>query len=156
MHWIARQVPGSTSVRPWLHRLRGVSIKRPVFIGDDVYIDNEYPECVELHENVSISMRVTIVAHTRGPGKVILEKDSFVGPGSIICTSVGRVIRIGEGAVISAGSVITKSVPPGIMVAPAPSRPVAEVQVPFTDRVTMKEFLGGMKPLKSRSKRFGD
>ena len=51
-HVMARFSPGSTSLRPMLHRARGVTIGRDVFIGDDVFIDNEYPDCVELGDNV--------------------------------------------------------------------------------------------------------
>ena len=46
---MARFLPGSTSLRPFLHKLRGVRIQGDVFIGDDVYIENEYPECIEIH-----------------------------------------------------------------------------------------------------------
>jgi acetyltransferase-like isoleucine patch superfamily enzyme len=147
LHWVARQAPGSTSLRPFLHRLRGVTIQKGVFIGDEVYLENEYPECVEIHENVSISMRVILIAHTRTPGKIIIEKDSFVGPNAVICSQDGSVIRIGQGAVVAAGSVVTTSVAPKIMVAPPPTRPVARVLVPLTKEATFKEFLAGIAPL---------
>jgi len=153
LHWIARQVPGATSLRPFLHRLRGVRIRGSVFIGDEVYLDNEYPECVELHDNVAISMRVTIVAHTRGPGRVILEKDAFIGPNSVICCRDGQVIRIGQGAVIGTGSVITRNVPPHTMVAPSPTRPVARVLTPLTEKTSMDDFLAGLMPLGKANKK---
>ena len=144
-HLVARFAPGSQSFRPFLHRLRGVTVKKGVFIGDDVYIDNEYPECVEIHENVSISMRAIIIAHTRGAGRVVLEKDCFVGPNVVLCCSAGRVLRIGEGAVVSAGAVITRSVPARTMVAPPPSRAVARVNVPFTLLTTLHDFHAGVE-----------
>jgi acetyltransferase-like isoleucine patch superfamily enzyme len=137
--------PGADSLRPWLHRRRGVRISGPVFIGEDVLIETEYPECVEIHENVSISMRAIIIAHTRGAGKVILEKNCFIGPNAVICCSVGKTLRVGEGAVVSAGSVVTRSVPARTMVAPPPSRAVATLEVPFTNDVAMDQFLSGMK-----------
>src|SRR5271170_6343938 len=74
LHLMARFLPGSLSLRPFLHRLRGVTVGDGVFIGDDVYLDNEYPECIEIHENALISMRTLLIAHTRGPGRIILEK----------------------------------------------------------------------------------
>src|SRR5580704_1064032 len=52
LQFAARVAPGSQSFRPLLHRLRGVSIGKNVFIGDDVYLENEYPECVEIQDNV--------------------------------------------------------------------------------------------------------
>ena len=151
LHSIARQVPGSSSLRPFLHRLRGVTVAKGVFIGDDVYIDNEYPECVELHENVSVSMRALLIAHTRGPGRIILEKDSFVGPNAVICCYAGRVIRIGEGAVVAAGAVVTRSVAARTMVAPPPSRAVAKLARPLTVETSIEEFLAGMSPVRSPS-----
>lgn len=151
LHLLARFAPGSESLRPFLHRLRGVTIKDGVFIGDDVYIENEYPECVEIHENASISMRTLIIAHTRGSGRIILEKDSFVGPNVVLCCSAGRTIRIGEGAVVAAGSVVTHSVPARTMVAPPPSRAVARLKVPFTLQSSMDDFLTGMELIKRPS-----
>jgi hypothetical protein len=38
LHLMARNLPGSMTVRPFLHRLRGVKIQKNVWIGDDVYI----------------------------------------------------------------------------------------------------------------------
>ena len=147
LHLMARFLPGSLSLRPFLHRLRGVAIKDGVFIGDDVYLDNEFPECIEIHANVIISMRALLVAHTRGPGRIILEKDVFVGPNVVICCSAGRKIRIGEGAVISAGAVITRSVPAHVMVAASPSTAVARVNVPFTRHTKVADFLAGLETM---------
>src|SRR5262249_7048085 len=48
LHKLARAVPGSTTLRPALHRWRGVAIGHNVFIGDDVYLENEFPELVEI------------------------------------------------------------------------------------------------------------
>jgi acetyltransferase-like isoleucine patch superfamily enzyme len=144
---VARLTPGATNVRPWLHRRRGVKILDSVFIGEDVIIETEYPECVEIQDCVSISMRAIIIAHTRGPGKVILEKKCFIGPNAVICCSAGHTLTVGEGAVVSAGSVITHSVRAHTMVAPAPTRAVATLEVPFTNDVGMDQFLSGMKPL---------
>jgi acetyltransferase-like isoleucine patch superfamily enzyme len=148
---MARFAPGSQSLRPFLHRLRGVTVKRGVFIGDDVYIDNEYPECVEIHENASISIRAVIIAHTRGSGRIILEKNSFVGPNVVLCCSAGRTIRIGEGAVVAPGAVVTHSVPARTMVVASPSRPVARVKVPLTNQTSIDDFLSGIEPIKRPS-----
>ena len=147
LHVLARILPGSTSLRPWLHRARGVRIGRGVFIGDQVYIDNEYPECVEIHENVQISVRAILVAHTRGPGRIIVQKGAFVGPNAVLVCGAGRVLKIGEGAVIGAGSIITKSVPPRLYVAPPGPRPLARVRVPLPLAKSMEEFWGGLTPL---------
>ena len=65
LHQLARSLPGASSLRPFLHRLRGVKIHGKVYIGDDVYLENEYPECIEIHDEVQIGLRTTVIAHTR-------------------------------------------------------------------------------------------
>ena len=144
---LARLVPGAEGFRPFLHRLRGVQISGRVFIGEDVLLETEYPECIEIHDNVAISIRAVIIAHTRGPGKVVLEKNSFIGPNAVVVCPVGKTLTVGEGSVVSAGAVITRSVPSKSMVAPPPSRTVATLEVPLTTDVTMEQFLAGMKLL---------
>ena len=148
LHLAARSLPGSMSLRPRLHRWRGVTVGQNVFIGDAVYLDNEYPEAIEIQDDVQISIRATIVAHTRGPGKVIIGKAAFIGPNSVIVCGAGRKLRIGEGAVIGAGCTITKSVPPRLYLAPPSPQPVARVQKPLPLASNMGEFWAGLKPLR--------
>jgi acetyltransferase-like isoleucine patch superfamily enzyme len=132
-----------------LHRARGVKIGDHVFIGEEVYLDNDYPECIEICEGAQINIRTTIIAHTRGPGKVIVGKNASVGQNTTIACSEGRLISIGEGAVIGPGSVITKSVPPRLYVAMAPPRPLARVEVPLTTEGSIVSFRAGLRPLKN-------
>lgn len=148
LHSLARISPGATTVRPRIHRWRGVRVGASVFIGEDVYIENEFPNCVEIQDNVQISIRAIIIAHTRGPGRVIIERDAFVGPNSVIIAGADRTVRIGRGAVVSAGSVITRSVPAGLYVSPPPVRAVARVSVPLPVATSMREFLAGLAPIR--------
>jgi acetyltransferase-like isoleucine patch superfamily enzyme len=91
-------------------------------------------------------MRVTIIAHFRETQGVKIEEDVFVGPGAIILPNV----VIGKGSVVAAGSVVTKSVPPGTMVQGNPAVPVAKCNVPLGPQTTIAEFSRGLMPL-SRS-----
>lgn len=111
LHVLARILPGATTVRPWLHRARGVHVGRNVFIGDDVYLENEYPCAVEIQNGVQISVRAIILAHTGGAGRIVIEKGAFIGPNAVLVTSRDRTLRIGEGAVIGAGVVVTQDIP---------------------------------------------
>ncbi len=147
LHRMARTLPGSTNVRPFLHRLRGVKIGERVFIGDDVYLENEYPECVEIRDDVEIGLRSVILAHLRGPGKVLIKQKAWVGPCCVIAGPRGRVLTIGEGAVIGACSVITSDVPDHAFVRPASPQRVATAHVPLTS-ATYAEFLRGLSPVR--------
>jgi serine acetyltransferase len=155
LHLLARFVPGATSFRPLLHRLRGVKIAKRVFIGDEVYLDNEFPEAIELHEGALIGLRSTIVAHTRGAGRVIIGKNVVIGAGSLITCSGGQTLEIGEGAVVGAGSVVANSIPPFTLCGSPRARALATVTVPFTLETSYQEFLRGLRPLRSSSSHAG-
>lgn len=148
LHIIVRFSPGASSFRPFLHKLRGVKIYGKVFIGDDVYLENEHPECVEIHDQAQIVLRTIIMAHFRGAGKVIIGKKVWAGAGCIIAASVGQTLTVGEGAVIAAGSVVTRDVPPFTFVGGVPAKPIATVTVPMTLETDMESFKKGLVPLK--------
>jgi carbonic anhydrase/acetyltransferase-like protein (isoleucine patch superfamily) len=153
LHLMARFLPGSTSLRPFLHRLRGVKVYGNIFIGDDVYLENEYPECVEIHDGAGIALRSTIIAHTRGEGKIIIEKNVVIAVGCTIICSPGQSLTIGEGSVISAGSVVQNSIPPHTLCAGPRIKAVATVTVPFTSQTSYQDFVRGLRPLGNRSKK---
>jgi acetyltransferase-like isoleucine patch superfamily enzyme len=152
LHLLARTLPGSTTIRPMLHRLRGVTIGKDVFIGDDVYLENEHPSAVEIHSGAQISVRAVLLAHTRGSGRLIIEKDAFIGPNAVVATTGNRTLRIGEGAVIGAGVVVTRSVPPRVFLAHEPAKPVADVMVPLPKAAKMEDFVRGLVPVGRQSK----
>jgi acetyltransferase-like isoleucine patch superfamily enzyme len=121
-----------------------------VFIGDDVYLENEFPEAVEIHDGVQVSVRAIILAHTRGAGRIIIEKDAFIGPSAVIVTSGNRTLRIGEGSVVGAGAIITRDVPARTLVANDSTRPVARVRVPLPLAESMEDFVRGLSPIPGR------
>lgn len=152
LHLMARFLPGSDSLRPFLHRLRGVKIHGKVFIGDDVYLENEYPECVEIHDGAAIGLRCTIVGHTRGPGRIIIEKNATIAAGCTIVCSSGQCLTIGEGSVVAAGSVVTNDIPSHTLCAGPRIKAVAKVTVPFTLQTSHQDFVRGLRPLKTQGK----
>jgi heptaprenylglycerol acetyltransferase len=152
LHQLARAVPGATSLRPFLHRLRGVKIEGKVFIGDDVYLENEYPENVEIHDGVQIGLRSTVIAHTRGGSRIVLEKNVFIGANCIIAAPIGKTLTIGEGAVLSIGSCVTSDIPPLTFFGGEKAKPIAKVTVPLTMDTSYQKFVAGLRPL-PKSKR---
>jgi acetyltransferase-like isoleucine patch superfamily enzyme len=144
------------SIRPLLHKLRGVDIRGKVFIGEEVYIENEHPECVEIHGNTQIALRTMIIAHLRGKGRVIVSEKVWIGAGCIIAASVGQTLIIGEGAVVGAGSVVTKDVPPFTFVAGSPAKPIAKVTVPLLKDTEMADFKKGLIRFEKQSDTISD
>ena len=143
----ARLAPGASSLRPLLHRARGVRISGRVFIGDDVYMENEYPECIELEDGAQICLRSTLIAHTRGAGHIVIKKNAFIGAHCVITAPTGRTLTIGEGSVVTAGSVVASDVPPGILFGIEKARPLARATVPLTMETDFQNFLVGLRPL---------
>lgn len=150
---LALYAPGFKTTRVRLHRMRGVQIGDNVAIGTSVLIETAYPQLVSIGNNVSISMRSVIVAHFRestdkaktgqGPS-VSIEDDVYIGAGSIILPN----LTIGRGAVVTAGSVVSQSVPPLTMVQGNPARPVALCGVPLAGS-SYADFVRNLIPLDS-------
>lgn len=146
-HLIAQFAPGAQTFRPFMHKLRGVKISGTVFIGDQVYIENEFPEMVELHDGVQIALRSIIMCHFRDVGKVVIQEKVWIGPNCVISATGGRTLTIGEGSLIAASSVVTRDVPPFTFMGGAPAKPIARVTVPMTVTTPYEDFQKGLRPL---------
>jgi len=133
---LARAMPGAQTLRVKLHRARGVHIGKGVWIGYDVILDTSRPYLITIGDRASLSMRVTVIAHFRETQGVTIEEDAFIGPGALILPNV----VIGRGAVVTAGSVVTKSVPPMTMVQGNPAVAIAKCGVLLTPEVSVKAF----------------
>jgi acetyltransferase-like isoleucine patch superfamily enzyme len=140
----ARHAPGATSLRVWLNRWRGVHIGRNVWIGYDAIIETSRPDLVTIRDGAAVQIRATIIAHFREQEGVVIEEDATVGAGAIVLPNV----TIGRGSIVTAGSVVTKSVPPKTMVQGNPARPIATVQTALTKDVSLKEFGKGLRPIR--------
>ena len=124
---LARIAPGATTLRVRLNRWRGVNIGKDVWIGYDAIIETSFPHLVTIRDRAAIGIRATIIAHNREQQGVVIEEDATLGPGVIVLPAV----TIGRGAMVTAGSVVTKSVPAKTMVRGNPAEPVATIEVPF-------------------------
>lgn len=150
---VAMISPGGNSLRPWLHKLRGVQIGNNVWIGQFVYIDEIYPENVVIHDNAAISLGCTIFAHfyagryspDKKAGKVVIEKNVFIGPNCTILQDV----TIGEGSVVVAGSVVTRNIPPGVLFGASPAGPLAMITKPLIKDgvVQYEKFTYGLRKI---------
>lgn len=104
-------------------------VKRNSVINANCHIDVRGG--ITIGENVSISDRVSIVTGDHNPADpyfkarfraVTIHNHVFVGYGATILGNV----TIGEGAVIAAGSIITKDVEPYAIVAGIPAQKIGE------------------------------
>lgn len=130
---LVRFLPGY-KFRLTLLRSCGYKIGDNVMIGEDLIIGeagDDFGQKLFIGDRVAIGPRVTLI-HESAPnrsrlrkvypgsrGNIVVENDAWIGAGSIILPG----ITIGEGAVVGAGSVVTKDVPPYTVVAGVPARP---------------------------------
>jgi serine acetyltransferase len=144
---LARHAPGATSWRVWLNRWRGVHIGQDVWIGYDAIIETSRPDLVTIRDRATVQIRATIIAHFREQEGVVIEEDATVGPGAIVLPNV----TIGHGSIVTAGSVVTKSVPPKTMVQGNPARPIATVEIPLRMDVSLKQFSKGLRSIRENA-----
>lgn len=141
---IAREAPGAQTTRVRLHRARGVNIGSNAWIGYDVVLDTAFPELITIEDNAVLSVRVTVIAHMWEVQGVTIERDAYLGAGVIVLPSV----VVGHGAVITAGSVVTRSIPPLTLAQGNPAVPVAKLSTPFRWEMTQKDFYRTLRPLR--------
>jgi serine O-acetyltransferase len=73
---------------------------------------------VRIAHNVTIAMR----ADSKSPYRIVIDDDVKIGANSVIISPYRGDLRIGSGARIGAGAVVSADVPPGCVVVSAPAQ----------------------------------
>lgn len=95
----------------------GVTIEDDVFVGHGVtFINDKYPHATNGNGGMQTEADWTVVP-------TIVKKGASVGSGSTILCNV----TIGEKSIVGSGSVVTKDVPPGAIVAGNPARIIRKI-----------------------------
>ena len=124
------------SWRTKIHRMRGVKIGKGVYIGHEVLFDRVFTDQISIGDNTSVGDRSVITAHANIPSNTRLKK---IYPRKVMPTKIGSGVwimpnviiapgvTIGDEAVIATGSVVTKDVPPRVLVAGVPAKVVKDL-----------------------------
>lgn len=127
-------------LRIWLYRQMGVNIGKDCVVEMYCYLDDQFPELIFFEDHSGPSRHVIIICHDdvaakagqNGAGEmdfnarhgfvnpVRLKRSSGIGTGSILLPGV----TVHEGAMIGAGAVVTRDVPPHSLAVGVPAKVV--------------------------------
>ena len=135
----------------------GVNVGTDTLIGKGCEFSSE-PYLITIGSHCQLTSHVAFFTHGGGNvirrehprfdvfGKIVVEDWAYIGAHSLIMPGV----TIGRAAMVAAGAVVTKSVPPGMVVAGNPARQIGSV-ADYYER--NKTFDMGSKGMSQKQKR---
>ncbi|MFQ6105525.1 MAG: acyltransferase [Candidatus Hydrothermarchaeaceae archaeon] len=120
--YICRFLP-SLSLKNFLYRRIGIRMGRGVSVGLMAMFDIFFPEFIEIGENTVIGYNATILAHEYlvdewRRGRVKIGRDVMIGANTTILPGV----EIGDGSIVSACSLVNKSIKANSFVGGVPAK----------------------------------
>ena len=112
--WVGRRMP-SFRVKNWMYRvLLRAKVHPHAAVGLEVTLDVLYPSLITIGEDAVVGYNTTILCHeyvaeTYRVGPVVIARRATIGAN---CTILPGVV-IGEGATVSAMSLVNRDIPPG-------------------------------------------
>jgi acetyltransferase-like isoleucine patch superfamily enzyme len=123
--WLARRTP-SFRLKNWMYRVfLRAKVHKHAAVGLEVTLDIFYPSLVTVGEDAVVGYNTTILCHEYSAnwyrvGPVVIERRATIGAN---CTLLPGVV-VGEGATVSAMSLVNRDVPPGELWGGVPARPL--------------------------------
>ena len=117
---------------------RGLRVGRETYISPSARFDGRFLFLISIGSETTISARVDFIAHDAAPKRrlgytmmapVAVGDRVYIGARAVILPGV----TIGDDAVVGAGSVVSRDVPPGVVVAGNPAR-----KITTTDEMTSR------------------
>ena len=135
------EVPTTTLVK------RGLKVGKDFNRQQGCYIDPTHCFLIEIGNNVTFSIRVTVLAHDASTkkilgytkiGRVTVGDNVFVGANTTILPGV----QIGNDVIIGAGSVVTHSIPDNMVAAGNPAKVICSVEDYKAKWITKERVFG--------------
>ena len=139
MDWAILEPFAPRKLRPIIMRKMGCHVGKGCYIGDFVRIDPSHPDMITVEDNVSIASGSRLLCHQRDFTNyhvgsdymklgyiikpIVLKKGCLVGMESMVLPGV----TIGEGAIVGAGSLVTKDIPAWTIAAGNPAKVIKQI-----------------------------
>lgn len=134
MNWWILEPINPRLLRPFFLRKLGCKVGKGVFVGDHVVVDENHADLITLEDRVHVASGTRLLCHQRDLSHYCIGDDyaklgyrlapihmkqgSLVGMESFVMPGV----TIGEGAIVGAGSLVTKDVPDWTIAAGRPAK----------------------------------
>ncbi|CAK7049102.1 MAG: 2,3,4,5-tetrahydropyridine-2,6-dicarboxylate N-acetyltransferase [Parabacteroides distasonis] len=128
-------------IRPAILRSIGCHIGVDVFVGDHVKIDSGHADLIVLEDHVHIAGGCRLLCHQRDLSNycvgddyaklgyrlatIHLKKGCLIGMESIVLPGV----TVGEGAIVGAGSLVTKNIPDWTIATGRPAKVIKQIPI---------------------------
>jgi acetyltransferase-like isoleucine patch superfamily enzyme len=156
MGWVILAPFNPRKVRPALMRRMGCHVGKGCFIGDHVRIDGGHADMITLEDGVSVAGGARLLCHQRDFSNycvgddynklgyvikpIVLKKGCLIGMESFVLPGV----TVGEGAIVGAGSLVTKNIPAWTVAVGRPAKVVKQIPARKTADSQMNvSVLGG-------------
>ena len=144
-------LPGGTTLRVLVHKLRGVKFVGRAFISRRVILETKYPERIWIGSNVFIGIGTTVIAHhdtseDLSSVNVRIGDNVYIGPHCVLLPGS----QIGDNSVVAAGSVVNRPIGASRLVRGNPAAKLADVTTPLGLDGDMVAFMRGLRNFKRR------
>lgn len=126
-------------LRPWVLKRIGCKIGKDVFIGTEVWVDSGHADLITIGDRSHVDARCVLLCHKRNLSDYCVGDDYHklrykvapinIGTGCSIGTASILMpgVSIGEGAIVGAGSLVTKDIPAWTIATGRPAKVIKEI-----------------------------
>ncbi len=139
MDWAILEPLNPRKLRPYFMRRMGCKVGKGCFIGSQVKIDQGHADMIILEDSVSIAAGSRLLCHQRDFSDycvgddymklgyvikpIVLKKGCLIGMESFVMPGV----TVGEGAIVGAGSMVTKDIPAWSVAVGRPAKVIKQI-----------------------------
>ena len=139
MDWALLEPFAPRKVRPFIMRRLGCHIGKGCFIGDHIRIDGGHADMITVEDGVSIAGGTRLLCHQRdftdyfvgsdynalgySIKPIVLKKGCLIGMESFVLPGV----TVGEGAIVGAGSLVSKDIPEWTVATGRPAKVIRKI-----------------------------